>query len=262
VPCSENGARPSSLWAFWGAMRLQMRETTRTQIGWTVSLIQPAVYMTLSIAGGQHGDPAFVTRALTGSALVGLWSNTVWSAASILRREIWLGTLGVVISRPVDLVVVLMAKATGVTLWSLAVVVAAGAAGVAAAGLPVDLPGFDVLFPAALLAVASAASLGLLLSSLIVLVRGNERLIEALSYPVLILGGLLIPVNLLPSFLRWPSGLVSLHHVVTLLDPEVEAGLRPYVLVGLLTGAYLTVGTFTLRAVLDRGRREGTLDFV
>ena len=251
------------IWAAWRAMHLQAAEMRQHGMTLIVSAVTPATFLVITLLARPDPTDAFVSRAVGGSMMMGLWSTTLWSSGSLLRREIRAGTLVPILTRPMPFWVVLYGKTCAVSAVGL---LGAGVSVLLAAvalGSRPPLPGLAPCAVMAVLAVASAASLGVLVSAGVVLAHGSTRVIEALGYPVYLLGGLLLPVDQLPVLLRLPSSLLSLRYLVDLLESSPSGAIPagPALASLLLTITYFLLGTRVLDAVLRRGRVDGSLEF-
>lgn len=158
---------------------------------------------------------------------------------------------------------VLVGKSIGATLRSALFIVPTVAVASLAAGhaIPIRDP---LPFTVATVAVlASASVLGMLLSCVFVLTRAAPRVAEALTYPVFILGGLVIPLSLLPSWVRPLSVVISLRWGGELLRAASRGSaeeLRAWVLLLTTTAAYATLAWLLFERVLRKARRDGTLE--
>lgn len=244
------------------AARVQLYGESRLS-GFMAGVLQPAVF--LSVAMMAAGRAGITGRTAIGCAVLGLWGATVWKFGLVLRQERQRGILPGIICRPAGLTVVLAGKSLGAILRSTLLTVLTVGAVAAAAGTPVviDAP---VVFAVTLAAtIASAGALGLLLSSVFLLTRSAIRIAETLTYPVFILGGLLVPISVLPEWARPLSYAVSLHWATELLA-AAAAGQpqRPvhWILLLVTSACYAVASGFGLRAVLRKTRAEGTLELV
>ncbi|WSY43341.1 ABC transporter permease [Embleya sp. NBC_00888] len=93
-------------------------------------------------------------------------------------------------------------------------------------GLRADIPDPAASAVIAVTALVSAAAMGLLLCCVVFLSRAGLRIIEALGYPVFVLGGLVIPLDMLPVGLRRPAQVITLHHVTGMVHDAAYGG-RP-----------------------------------
>ncbi|MFG2616999.1 ABC transporter permease [Streptomyces sp. NPDC048507] len=252
-------------WALWRAAVLQARETAQVKTALVVSVIQPVVLLVLVSEGGLRADPRRTTETVFGCMMIALWSATLWGAGTLLRREMAQGTFAALLVRPTSLLSVLLGKTLGIAALGLVRTAVATAAAVPLLGLRPALPGASTTAIVIASAVLSAAAMGLLLGCVVFLSRANLRIIEALGYPVFVLGGLVVPPEMLPSVLRWPAQAVSLRHLSDLVR-DTAHGQAPHpahlVAVLLLTTLYLTGGVWALSVVLRRGRVRGSLELV
>jgi ABC-2 type transport system permease protein len=225
-------------------------------------VVQPSSFLLIAVLARRTGAIDVSTAAL-GAALVAIWTATIWSAGSILRAERWQGTLSQIMSRPTGLGTVLVGKTAGATLRSTLFIAVTISVTALALGDPIRIAR-PVPFLAALAAVlVSAVTLGLLLSSLFVLTRAAGRISEVLMYPVFILGGLLVPVALLPGWLQPLSTVVSLRWGGELLKASALGSgqsAKAWLALALTTAVYGVLARASFSRVLTRARQEGTLD--
>jgi ABC-2 type transport system permease protein len=228
-----------------------------------LGIIQPASFLLIAALAGRATGRVDLEEAALGSALVALWGSTVWASGSILRAERWQGTLPQILARPAGLGTVLLGKTLGATLRSGLFIAGTVTVTAVALGDPITIE-LPLPFLAALLAVlASALVLGLLLSCLFVLTRAAGRISEALMYPVFILGGLLVPLSLLPDWVRPLSTVVSLRWGGELLKAAAQGGSQSglaWLLLAATTAGYAVLARLSFQRVLNRARREGTLE--
>jgi ABC-2 type transport system permease protein len=89
---------------------------------------------------------------------------------------------------------------------------------------------------------------------------------QTVTYPFYVLGGILVPVSLLPFWVRPFSRLVFLSWSADLLRaslspaPVDQVALRLAAIVGLGLASFVG-GTYLLRRVLDRVRALGTMNY-
>jgi ABC-2 type transport system permease protein len=225
-------------------------------------VVQPAVFLSVTaMAGGGRVD----TRTALGCGLAGLWGATVWRFGLLLRQERALGTLPGIIVRPAGLAAVLIGKCSAAVVRTILLIAVTVGVFTAATGAPIRIAAPAPFAAALALAIVSAAAFGLLLSSLFVATRSALRIAEALTYPVLILGGLIVPVGQLPVWARPPAALISLHWAADLLTDAANGRSGPpgqWSALAATTLGYAVAAGFALRAVLHKARAEGTLELV
>lgn len=234
-----------------------------------LALIQPLVFTAVALlAAGDHAVPAGGRAAMDTSqiplavGLLSLWATSLWSAGLILQFEIWEDTLESLLVRPCNLVTVLCGKVLGAT-TTFATLIAVSVAGVAwALGSPLEVAHPVQFVLALLLTVASTAALGGLVGCLFVMTRAAIRVAEALTYPLFIVGGLLIPLTLLPGWLRPVAWLMSPFWGKQLLGAAAageDTQLGAWAALAALAVVYALAAVLLFRSVVDRARRTGTL---
>jgi ABC-2 type transport system permease protein len=242
--------------------RVQLR-SQRSPALVVLGVVQPAALVLVTLLARSGGSRVSVADAALGTGLISLWGVTLWQGGQVLRGERWQGTLGAIVARPAGIVPVLVGKSLASTLAAVLVIAPTVVVASLAAGepIPVHRPAPFVLALLALL--ASATVLGILLSCVFVVTRAAPRIAEALGYPIFILGGLLVPLALLPHWVRPLSAVVSLRWGGELLRSAAHGAPQRAVDWSMLTATTLAyaalAGTF-LGRVVDRARREGSLD--
>jgi ABC-2 type transport system permease protein len=234
----------------------------RSPVFVVLGIVQPAAFLVVTILA-RRSPAVDLSQAGLGAGLLSIWAATVWQSGLILRAETWEGTLGPIVSRPAGLAVVLLGKSVGATVRA-AVFIGATVAIVSALlrhPIEVDRP---LPFAAALAAVlASATVVGMLLSSLFLVTRAANRIAEALMYPVFILGGLLVPLRLLPHWIRPLADLVSLRWGVDLMRAASSGAAQPgraWLWLGVTTAVYAVLARVAFRRMLVRARSVGSLE--
>jgi ABC-2 type transport system permease protein len=259
---SGTGARLSWARVALAAVRVQIRGSSPLSMA-IGAAVQPVAFALITLTADTGGsiDPA---AALFGSGLIAFWSATVWQAGMVLRRELWAGTLPGICSRPGGLGAVVVGKAVAAAGTSVLVTLASLGGLAALYGSAPHLAS-PLLFAAALiLGFAAALPLGLLIACLFLLTGAAIRIAEVIMYPVLILGGLLVPLDQLPAFLRPVSSVLSLHWTQVLLVGAADGhtDLRAWWAL-LLTGAvYAAAARAAFGRVVHAARKEGSLEIL
>ena len=242
--------------------RLQMAEVRTSWIVIGVAIFQPVVFLLVALLPSADRSAETGTRVAVGVALSVSWSATAWGAASVLRRERAMGTLARALAGLVDARLIALGKGLGAALLSNVWALTTLAVTLVALRQPVTLdnPGWLLLGFVVLL--ASGSAIGLLIGSVFVLTRYGPQVSALLTFPVILLGGMLIPPEILPTPLAWVSALISLRwlqeYLVTTAAGTPNLAALGYAV--LLTVGYALAGIRLFGRIVDRGRREGTLD--
>ena len=223
---------------------------------WPLFFATVAFFMFQAGAGGET-----LVYASFGAAVMGIWSATSTSAGSAMQRERWHGTLELLVAAPTHFALVLLPVTIAMTtigLYSMAATLFWGrvAFGV---DVPLDAP---IAFAVALVAtVASVGSLGFLLAVAFVRYRTAWALGNMLEYPVWLVGGFLVPLTLLPGWVRPISwALAPTWGVDAIREAALGGGPWPEIAAALALGAaYVAIGALVLETALRAARRDGSL---
>lgn len=226
-------------------------------------LVNTPILTVVFLAIARSADrPDLAGYAVLAPAVMALWAMAVMVSGEVVDTERWSGSLELLLASPASLPLVVVGRIAAVTLLSLL--------GLAEAWLVAWL-GFGTLiavhhpavFAAALLATAVAtAAWAAALAAVFVAGRSARTFQNAISYPFYVLGGALVPVDLLPGWLRPASRLVYLSWSSDLLRDSLAAGpvadvpgrLAAVLGLGLAGGL---VGAALLDRVVLRVRRTG-----
>ncbi|WP_327253272.1 ABC transporter permease [Streptomyces sp. NBC_01244] len=163
-----------------------------------------------------HREDLATTVALT-SFVMSLWAHSVFVASGVVDDDRSDGTLELSLLNPgryLTSLIVRIATTTVLALAALAEVVLIGRS-VFAMDVTLHNPGLAVLV--VVLLAAGCTSSALLVSGLMIMVRGARTLQNSLTYPFYLLGGLILPASQLPFpfrdlakvfFLSWGTGLL------------------------------------------------------
>lgn len=244
------------------SMRAQWADMLASPLVYLLGIVQPAVFLLITLSPQDDPSAAEATRVAFGVLLTAFWGATVWGGAGVLRRERMQGTLARTLSGVRDPQLVVLGKSLGASLISAGLVAATLVAVLAALRQPVQLAGAGWLLLGLVVVLLSGTGAGMLLGCLFILSRYGPQLSSALMYPIYLLGGMLIPPDLLPEWLRWLSAAISLRWLQEFLVSAAagrpnEAALITAVL---LTALYTVVGVRLFRRLTDFARRQGSLD--
>ncbi|MFI0421724.1 ABC transporter permease [Spongiactinospora sp. 9N601] len=193
-----------------------------------------------------------------------LWAFALFSGGWIIQTDRWEGTIEYVVSAPAGFAGVVFGRIGATVLpgilafaetWLFARYVLHSDVTVHHWGL------FIVSFVLTLFATAATA---LLMAVAFVLARNAVTFSNSASFPFYVLGGILVPVALLPDWMQPLSRTVYLSWSADLLRGAMDAGPVPHPVLGiamiaLLGLCALIAGTAVLRWLLVQVRRTGEL---
>lgn len=249
---------------FAAALRYQIW-TTRRNLGDLQALVlAPLFTLVLMAIVREAGRAELHAHAVIAPALITVVSMSLLVAGEIIDEDRWFGTLEGIVAAPAPLAVVVTGRVLGVTLLSLIGFVESWLVAWLVFGVVVGVPHAGV-FAATLLATALAtAAMSIFTAALFVLARSARTFQNSLAYPLYVLGGVMVPVALLPDWLRPVARLFYLSWAADLLrdavTPEPVAAAAPRIAVVLVLGAVSFVaGRVLLRRILDRVRVSGSI---
>lgn len=192
---------PRLIWSGW---LMRLKEMHRSGLFVFTAVIQPLIIATLVhylfVAGHR---PEFEFHTGLGAGMMGLWSTTLYGAATVITYQRWKGTLEYLVGTPPPfflIVIPLTLAGATIGLYSL------GAALLwtrVAFGEPFD-PVHPSLFVLGLLvSVFALGTLALLMASSFVLVYRNATVFaNLLEIPFWMMSGALVPISALPQWLE------------------------------------------------------------
>jgi ABC-2 type transport system permease protein len=243
-------------WLFHFKMLSQSSFDGLLGVLWPLFFATVAFFMFQAGAGGET-----LVYASFGAAVMGIWSATSTSAGSAMQRERWHGTLELLVAAPTHFALVLLPVTIAMSTIGLYSMVATLFWGRVAFGVdvPLDAP---IAFGVALVAtVVSVGSLGFLLAVAFVRYRTAWALGNMLEYPVWLIGGFLVPLTLLPAWVRPISwALAPTWGVDAIREAALGGGPWPEIAAALALGAaYVAIGALVLETALRAARKDGSL---
>jgi ABC-2 type transport system permease protein len=250
----------------WRAFVLQlhvMRTNPDYFLGLAIAPVSAVVFLSVVRHAGRLD---LVPFALAAPVLMALWRTSIMASGEIVNEDRGLATMEPTIAAPAAYPTVILARIAAVSAVGLlglpeVWLVARGVFGIS---IFVEHPGVLAL---TLLAAAFAMSGTAVVMAAVFALGRNARIFQqTLTYPFYVLGGILVPVSLLPFWLRPFSRLVFLSWTADLLRASIspapvdDAALRLAIIVGLGFAGFVG-GTLLLRKVLHRVRDLGTITY-
>jgi ABC-2 type transport system permease protein len=176
---------------------------------WSVT-VWPILYATIAYyMFGAASDPDVLLNASLGATVMAIWSSVAFSAGGAIEIQRRLGTLELLVAAPAPFGAVL----APITIATSAIGVYALAAtllwGRLLFGIPLHFE-HPVLFALSLpVAIVAIGMLGLILASTLMYYRAALFLGASFEYPVWLVTGLLVPLSVLPGWVRPISWLLA-----------------------------------------------------
>lgn len=222
------------------------------------------VFLAIMLHANRHDLAPYAVLA---PALLVLWQMALQTSGDTVESERENGSLEALVTTPSPLPAVIGGRIAAVTMVSM---LGFGESWLVA-GLVFGV-WVQVFHPAAMIAIVlvtgyATACSALVLSALFVMTRSARTLQNVLTYPFYILGGVIVPVALLPMwiqplsrlvFLSWSSDLMR----DALTPAPIEAMWGRLGMVLLLGTVAVVVGHLLVKRALDRSRRMGSIGHV
>jgi ABC-2 type transport system permease protein len=175
----------------------------------------PNVILFLSVIDA-FDRPDLLTHALLAPILWTMWSTAVWTGGGVVRDDRWQGRLELHAAAPTGYGLVVAARVAAVVLLSLLVVPITLFTAWVTYGINIELLHPVLLIVVLVLTTAAITGTGIIFSSLTILSRAAITFQSSASYPLLLLGGVFVPLSLLPDWvqpfgrlvLSWSSDLI------------------------------------------------------
>lgn len=230
-----------------------------------VSAIQPIVFATLAFFLFRAGErPDALLYAAIGAGMLSVWVAALFGSGQALTLLRAAGLLELLVSAPAPFAVVL----APITLASAAVGLYSLVATLVWGWLLFDVPVHPhhpwLLVVAVPATVFSLGMLGMVFASVFVRFRYANALTNLFSYPVWLLSGMLVPIDLLPGWTRPVSWLLPPTWGVRAIRDSILGG-RPLPAIGIclaLGVGYLCLGLVTVRKFEVLARRRASLALV
>jgi len=237
---------------------LHVKMMMRSAFNGALSIIWPLFFSTTAFLMFRVGhDPHTLLYASLGASVMGIWSATSTSASGAVQQQRWLGTLELLVAAPANFALVMLPLTVAMSTIGLYSMIATLAWGHFAFGVDLELV-HPLLFVLAVpVTIASIGAVGFLLSVAVVRYRTAWALGNALEYPVWLVCGFLVPLSLLPDWVRPISwALAPTWGVRAIRESAVGGSALPHLLICLGIGAACVVAGFALVEVMLRAARR------
>lgn len=221
------------------------------------------VFLSIVLAAGRED---LLAHALLAPVLMAVLGEAILSGGEIIDQERWQGTLEAVVAAPGDLGGFVLGRALAVTGVGLVSLLEVWLVARLLFGIHIT-PAHPFWFVSALLVLAAGtAGITTVFAALFVLARSARTFQNSISYPLYVLGGVIVPLDLLPGWMAGPGRLLFLSWVADVLRdslddaPLVSGGARLAVATGLAALSFAG-GRLLLHAVVRRVRRTGSITY-
>lgn len=244
------------------AWLMHVKMMSRSAFDGLLAVVWPLFFATVAFFMFRTGRGAASLGPIgLAAAVMGMWTATSVPASSALQRERWAGTLELLVVSPANFALVLLPVTLAASTIGLYCVAGTLLWARLLFGIHFALV-HPLYFAAGLVAtVVTIGALGFLMAVSFVRSRRGWALGALLEYPVWLVGGFLVPVSLLPGWVRPVSWALGPTWGMRAIREAAYGGdpLLPLLAALACAAAYVALGVFVLRFVLDSARRRATL---
>jgi ABC-2 type transport system permease protein len=244
--------------------RFQLGLMPRNPSNWMILAAMPlqaVVFLSIITYAGRED---LVGHAIIAPGVMAIWTMALFISGEIITQDREYGTLEPLIITPARLPLILLGRIGAVTLLSMLAIAESWAVAYFGFGLRPSLPHPEVFVAAVVATALAMAGTATMLSAILVHSRAARVYSNSLSYPLFLLGGVAVPVTLLPAwtqpvthgvFLSWSTELLRASMTPM---PVTSVPLR-LMMILLLGGVSLAVGLMLFHVILRRLRSTGSV---
>ncbi len=191
------------------AVRFQLHWLRHGMDHWMVLFTVPLFTLIFLLVFDHAGRPDLQGHAILAPVLIAQWAMALFVSGEIVERDRWAGLLELSVAAPAPLGQLLVGRILTVSVVSLFAFVEAWAVA-AMVGVEVVVHHPWAFAAGLVLTVLATSGTALIMSCTFVLARTARTFQNSLSYPFYVLGGVVVPIALLPGWLQPLSRLVYL----------------------------------------------------
>ena len=225
-------------------------------------VIYPLFFATVAFFVFRAGDsPRTLLYASLGAAVMGMWSATSTTAGGAMQRERWHGTLELLVGTPPHFALVLLPVTLAMATIGIYSLVATLLYGHFLFGIPLIVV-HPLIFALSIVGtVLSFGALGFVFAVTFVRFRAAWALGNLFEYPVWLIGGFLVPLGLLPGWVRPISWVLAPTWGMNAIRESALGGsaLDDLLLCVGLGAVYVALGIILTERVLRSARVRATL---
>lgn len=252
-----------------------MRAASRAfLLQWDLSLRTPNYWMALVTSVPQtliflsvvdsFDRPDLMVNALLAPMLISMWGVSLWTGGGVMRDDRWQGRIEVHLATPASYGLVVVARVAAVIALSLLAVPLVLVTAALTYGVDIRVEHPWLLMVAFLVTAAAMVGTGLIFSSMTLISRAAITFQSAASYPFLLVGGVFVPLDLMPAWVQPLGRVVFLSWSADLIRDAVSAPVvaDPWLRLAVIAGlgvAGMVIGQWLVRVIIDRVRVSGEL---
>ena len=240
----------------------QFKAISRSPFEGLFQIIWPLFFATVAFLMFRAGtDQKTLLYASLGAAVMGMWSATSTTASGAMQRERWHGTLEALVASPPHFSLILLPITLAMSTIGIYCLVATLLFGRFVFGIDLTVENWVAFGVSIVGTVLSFGALGFLFAVSFVRFRAAWALGNLFEYPVWLIGGFLVPLVLLPDWVRPISWVLAPTWGMNAIRESALGGTPwPDLALCLALGVtYVSLGVLALDRVLGAARKRATL---
>lgn len=229
-------------------------------------LVQPLLIALMALWMLQAKGADVAIYVVVGSGMTGLWSSMVFISGNSINVERWSGTLETLVGVPTPLNIIVLGKNFANVVQSLSSMILSYVVISLLLGYSLSIAQ-PLLFAISLLfTVVAFMSFALIIAPVFVMNPGVQHFQNAMEFPIFLLCGFLFPIAMLPgwalpiSYILPPYWAAHALHLSSSGTGSPSEIVLSWGLMLVFSALYLFVSRYLFQIMLDKARRDGTLD--
>ncbi|MCM1991221.1 ABC transporter permease [Oceanirhabdus seepicola] len=208
----------NSLKVLYSSSLLQMKQSISRSMFRFCVIVQPIMTaFIMFMVYKDRGYEDYVAYVMLGTAISSLWGTISFSSAGDIERERYMGALQVIFNSPASFRTIMLGKVLGNTVWGIVSMIISFVFVLLAFSVPLIIKHVFLFIVISIIGIISFIAVAMMLSALLAISRSTRVLMNIMEYPILILCGIMFPIEIIPVYIRWISYLLSPTYVVKLL---------------------------------------------
>ena len=242
-----------------------MKMRSRSAFDGALSIVYPIFFATsVFLIYRQGASSSALVAAAVGASVMGVWSAVATTAATSLQSERRQGTLELLVASPTPLPLIVVPITLSMATIGLYSLVATLLWGRFAFGINVSLRHPLAFAVACVVTALSVSVLGFVLAVTAVRYRSAWALGTALELPIWLICGFLVPLSILPHWVRPLSWLIPTTWGVSAIKRAALGGTpwRDIAICLAVAAVYAAIGTLLAGRLVDSARTNATLSLI
>ena len=241
---------------------LHCKMLSRSSFNSILVVLYPMFFATVAFFLFREGSPHALLYASLGASVMGIWGSVSTAAGGALQRERWHGTLELLVAAPANFSLVMLPVTLAMSTIGIYSMAATLLWGRFVFGIALHVEHLLLFCLAVVVTVVAIGMCGFLLAVSFVRYRTAWALGNLLEYPVWLICGFLVPLSLLPGWVRPISWVLAPTWGMSAIRESALGGghpLRDLLICAGLGRADTLIGVLIVDHLLRAARARATL---